>query len=168
MGAYTADNYHVSATFTTQRNGFGAYDYYATGALQDQTDDLDGVALRAWWRPDETGTVVPSISVGYDTISFTDVTSGYREGAGYNVGFNWDDLFQPSDTLGLAFGQPIKGDDHTTAGTNDMDAFLWEMYYSFKPNDSIEIVPALFGGSDVFRETDDDIFGAMLQTTFKF
>ena len=23
--------------------------------------------LRAWWRPEETGTATPSISVGYDT-----------------------------------------------------------------------------------------------------
>ena len=170
MGAYTQDNYHVSATFTSQRNGFGAYDYYATHDLQDQTEDLDGWALRAWWRPDETGTAVPSVSVGYDTISFSDVTAAqsFREGSGYNVGLNWNDLFQPSDTLGLAFGQPIKGSDPVTAGHNDMDAFLWEIYYSFKPNDSIEVVPALFGGSDVYEDTEDDIFGAMLQTTFKF
>ena len=170
MGAYTQDNYHVSATFTSQRNGFGAYDYYATHDLQDQTEDLDGWALRAWWRPDETGTAVPSVSVGYDTISFSDVTAAqsFREGSGYNVGLNWDDLFQASDTLGIGFGQPIKGSDPVTSGHNDMDAFLWEIYYSFKPNDSIEVVPALFGGSDVYEDTEDDIFGAMLQTTFKF
>ena len=167
MGAYTQDNYHISATYTSQRNGFKAYPYYSTGNVS-QSDDLDGWALRAWWRPDETGTAIPSVSVGYDTISFSDVTDGFREGAGYNVGLNWDDLFQASDTLGFAFGQPIKGDDHTTAGKNDVDAFLWELYYSFRPNDSIEIVPAIFGGSDTYKETDDDIFGAMLQTTFKF
>ena len=168
MGAYTQDNYHVSATFTSQRGGYKAFAYYATGAVGGQGQDVDGWALRAWWRPDETGTAVPSVSVGYDTLSFSDVTDGYREAAGYNVGLNWDDLFQASDTLGLAFGQPLKGSDHTTAGTNDVDAFLWEVYYSFKPNDSIEVVPAVFGGSDTVSDTSDDVFGAMLQTTFKF
>jgi len=170
MGAYTQDNYHVSATFTSQRNGFGHFDYYATQAMKDQGHDVDGWALRAWWRPDETGTAVPSVSVGYDTLSFdSTVTAGdYREGSGYSVGLNWNDLFQPSDTVGLAFGQPIKGDDPVTAGDSDVDAFLWELYYSFKPNDSIEVVPAIFGGSDVLADTEDDIFGAMLQTTFKF
>ena len=169
MGAYTADNYHVSATFTSQRNNFGHFEYYSTGALADQGNDLDGIALRAWWRPDETGTAVPSVSVGYDTVSFDETTAGqFREGAGYNVGLNWDDIFQPSDTLGVAFGQPLKGDDPETAGDQDVDSFMWEVYYSFKPNDSIEIVPAIWGGTDVLRDTDDDIFGAMLQTTFKF
>ena len=169
MGAYTADNYHVSATYTTQRNAFGAFDYYATGALDGNSDDVDGWALRAWWRPDEVGTAVPSVSVGYDTLSFDRGTNaGFQEAAGYNVGLNWNELFQPSDTLGIAFGQPLKGEDHTDGSTTDVDAFLWEIYYSFKPNDSIEVVPALFGGSDAWKQTDDDIFGAMLQTTFKF
>ena len=144
----------------------GYIDYAYSGDAN--LDDADGWALRTWWRPDETGTAVPSVSVGYDTLSFSDVSNGYREAAGYNVGLNWDDLFQASDTLGLAFGQPLKGSDHTTAGTNDVDAFLWEVYYSFKPNDSIEVVPAIFGGSDTVSDTSDDIFGAMLQTTFKF
>ena len=41
---------------------------------------------------------------------------------------------------------------------------------SFKPNDSIEITPAIFGASDAVSvaNTDDDIFGAVLATTFKF
>ena len=167
MGAYTQDNYHLSATYTSQRNNFDHFEYYSTGAMALEGGDLDGFALRAWWRPDETGTAVPSVSVGYDTLSF-DTATRFREGAGYNVGFNWDDIFQPSDTLGFAFGQPIKGDDPVTAGVNDVDSFMWELYYSFKPNDSIEIVPAVWGGTDVQNSTDDDIFGAMLQTTFKF
>ena len=168
MGAYTQDNYHISATFTSQRNDFGHLEYYGTKAIADQTNDVDGWALRAWWRPDETGTAVPSVSVGYDTVSYSDVTSGYNEGAGYNVGLNWNDLFQPSDTLGFAFGQPIKGEDPVAGQADDVDAFLWELYYSFKPNDSIEVVPAIWGGTDVYADKDDDIFGAMLQTTFKF
>ena len=46
---------------------------------------------------------------------------------------------------------------------------LWrEAYYSFKPNDSIEITPGIFGGSDAYADTEDDVFGAVLTTTFKF
>ena len=26
--------------------------------------------LRGWWRPEETGTATPSISVGYDTTDY--------------------------------------------------------------------------------------------------
>ena len=170
MGAYTTDNYHLSATYSRQSNGFGAWSYYATSAMAaaGSGKDADGWALRAWWRPDETGTAVPSVSVGYDTISFSNVTSGYTEGNGYSVGLNWGDLFQADDTVGIAFGQPIKGTENTTAGTKDIDPFVWEVYYSFRPNDSIEVVPAIFGGSDAYADNKDDVLGAMLQTTFKF
>ena len=169
MGAYTTDNWHLSATYTKQSNGFDAFPYYSTKALDGPlTNDIDGVALRAWWRPDETGTAVPSVSIGYDTLSISDVTTGFQEGNGYSVGLNWDDLFQASDTVGIAFGQPIKATDHTDGVTKDVDPFMWEVYYSFKPNDSIEVTPGLFGGTDVDGDTADDIFGAVLTTTFKF
>ncbi len=169
MGAYTADNYHVSATYTTQQNGWThGYPYFST--VKNSDKDTTGFALRGWWRPDETGTAVPSISVGYDTVSFENVTSGFKEGEGFSVGLNWDDMFQADDTIGIAFGQPIKGSNHTTAGTASIDPFLWEAYYSFKPNDSIEITPGIFGGSDLKNTTtsDDNIFGFVVATTFKF
>ena len=170
MGAYTGDNYHISATFTTQNDGFiNGSQYFLSSALTAQTDvDTDGWALRAWWRPDEEGTAVPSISVGYDTASFN-TTSGYKNGEGYSIALNWSDMFQVDDTIGIALGAPIKGSDHTDGSTKDGDPFIWEAYYSFKPNDSIEITPGIFGGSDVHStRTNDEIFGAVLATTFRF
>ena len=179
MAAYTADNYHLSATYTTQHigtDGFDAFPYYSTQALDTiganrgnakAASGVDGFALRAWWRPDETGTAIPSISVGYDTISIAD-SKTFTEGYGYAVGLNWQDIFQAEDTVGIAFGAPIKGEEHTDGSTKDVDPFLWEVYYSFKPNDSIEVTPGIFGGNDVDDSTADDIFGAVLTTTFKF
>ncbi len=169
MFAYTADNYHISATYTTQNKNFTSGAYYHTSGAKAHKGDTDGWALRAWWRPDEEGTAVPSISVGFDTVSYSGST-GFQNGEGYTIGLNWSDMFQADDTIGIALGQPIKGTDHKTAGTVDTDPFLWEVYYSFKPNDSIEITPAIFGSSDSVSTTnkDDDIFGAVLATTFKF
>ena len=167
--AYTADNYHVSATYTTQNNGFtDGYPYYSVVSAPGK--DTTGWALRGWWRPDDVGTAVPSVSVGYDTVSFSGVTSGFKEGEGYSVGLNWNDMFQADDTIGIAFGQPIKGSNHTTSGTKSIEPFLWEAYYSFKPNDSIEITPGIFGGSDLKNTTvtNDNIFGFVVATTFKF
>ena len=170
MGAYTGDNYHLSATYTTQQKGYtGGYPYFSTSAAKQTGIDTDGWALRGWWRPDETGTAVPSISVGFDTVSYNTSAAGkYREGEGYSVALNWGDIFQADDTIGLAFGAPIKGKDNVTAGTTDVDPFLWEAYYSFRPNDSIEITPGIFGGTDAYADTDDDIFGAVLTTVFRF
>ena len=98
----------------------------------------------------------------------TNQLNSYTDANGYSIGLNWSDIFQASDTIGLAFGQPIKGTDNEIAGREDVDPFLWEAYYSFKPNDSIEITPGIFGGTDVRSDTNDDIFGAVLTTTFRF
>ena len=166
--AYTKDNYHLSGTYTTQSNGWDEWHYYSTQTLDQAFDGADGFALRGWWRPEETGTVVPSVSVGYDTMTFTGHATGYTDASGYSVGLNWSDSFQAGDTVGVAFGQPIKGTDNNDGNVKDIDPFLWEAYYSFRPNDSIEITPGVFGGSDVHSDTDDDLFGAVVTTTFRF
>ena len=184
MGAYTGDNYHLSATYTTQQKGYtGGYPYFSTymagagnkkavgtpGSLGQTGIDNDGWALRGWWRPDETGTAVPSVSVGYDTVSFNTTAAGkFKEGEGYSVALNWSDIFQADDTIGLAFGQPIKGKNNVTPGVEDVDPFIWEAYYSFRPNDSIEITPGIFGGTDAYKTKEDDVFGAVLTTVFRF
>ena len=169
--AYTADNYHLSATYSRQQ-GWNSWSYYSTKDLYTNADaltsDSDSVALRAWWRPEETGTATPSISVGYDTMSFSGRTD-VAEGSGYFVGLNWANMFQPDDRIGIALGQPMKATEAAAGATlSEVDPFLWEVYYSFRPNDSIEVTPAIFGGNDVEDSTADDIFGAVLTTTFKF
>ena len=169
--AYTTDNYHLSATYSRQK-GWNSWSYYSTKDLYTGADattvNSDSVALRGWWRPDETGTATPSISVGYDTMNFSG-RSDISKGSGYFVGLNWADMFQPSDKIGLALGQPMKATEAVSGATlSEVDPFLWELYYSFRPNDSIEVTPAIFGGTDVEDTTEDDIFGAVLTTTFKF
>ncbi len=171
QAAYTQDNYHLSATYSRQQ-GWNSWSYYSTKDLYSGADALgvnsDSVALRAWWRPEETGTATPSVSVGYDTMSFSG-RSDIKEGNGYFVGLNWADMFQPSDKIGLAIGQPMKATEAVAGATlSEVDPFLWELYYSFRPNDSIEVTPAIFGGTDVESTTEDDIFGAVLTTIFKF
>jgi len=167
--AYTADDWHVSATYTIQSNGWNSWHYYSTDAVASAAsgNDAEGLALRAWWRPQETGTAVPSISVGYDTLDFDKETAGKaKDASGYMVGLNWQDMFQADDRIGVAIGQPLKADsdDVSTEG----DPFIWEAYYSFRPNDSIEITPAIFGGSEQEKAGTEDIFGAVVTTTFKF
>ena len=167
MAAYTTDNYHLSATYTKQEGAFGAYHYYSTDNVDSSTEST-GYALRAWFRPDDTGTAIPSVSVGYDIMDFDQASAGYDFGSGYSVAFNWEDIFQADDTVGFAFGAPISGDDPKAGKGEDVEPFLWEAYYSFRPNDSIEITPGIFGGENVRDDKDDDIFGAVLTTTFKF
>ena len=170
--AYTDDNYHLSATYSTQR-GWNSWSYYATNDVQGGAGTVatksDSVALRGWWRPEEAGTATPSVSVGYDIINFTGHTNNIADASSYFVGLNWADMFQPDDKIGIAIGQTLKATTATAGNTlSDVDPFIWEAYYSFRPNDSIEITPGIFGGTDVYDDTEDDIFGAQITTTFKF
>ena len=80
-------------------------------------------------------------------------------------------MFQDSDYIGLGFGQPLKTTETVNgdaAGDAGLDPFLWELTYSFKVNDSITMIPAIFGGMDIQDATDEDFFGAALTTKFKF
>ena len=71
-------------------------------------------------------------------------------------------MFQADDRVGIAFGRPTKNESET------VEPFAYELYYSFKANDSITITPAVFGGSNRDGTDGDDLFGAVFETTFKF
>jgi len=172
--AYTTDRWHVSATLSNQQ-GWGSQGYNATskadGLADGNGEDATGYAFRAYWKPDESGTATPEISVGYDIRSADDaVSSGEpKESDSYFVGLTWRDIFQADDRIGFAVTQPLKITEcNGTCSSPDVDPFVWEAYYAFRPNDSMEIRPAVFGGSDVYNDTEDDIFGAVLTTMFKF
>ena len=80
-------------------------------------------------------------------------------------------MFQDSDYLGLGFGQPLKTTETVLGDASvddDLSPFMWEATYSFKVNDSITMIPAIFGAADIQSATDQDIFGAALTTKFKF
>ncbi len=174
MVAYTKDQYHVSLTLSQQDKDWSSFSYYATDAVKaDPLSDATAYAARAYWRPQESGTATPEISVGYDVISF-DGNSGankVKDASSYFVGLGWPDMFQDSDYIGLGFGQPLKTTETVNgdAATDDaISPFLWELTYSFKVNDSVTMIPTVFGGTDIQSSTDQDIFGAALTTKFKF
>ena len=119
------------------------------------------IGLRGWWRPENTGTATPSISVGYDT-SETDATGSSNTNA-YFVGLNWQDIINPDDRIGVAFGQPQKHEDDT------VDPFLYEVYYDYKINDSVSVTPTFFGGTTKNAAgAEVDMTGYVVHTTFKF
>ena len=168
--AYTADRWHVSGTLSNARN-WSAHDYNATAMGRQVARDSIGTALRAYWLPEETGTIVPEVSFGYDTKSYGGVfTAGNTtEADSYMLGFTWKDIVQADDRIGFAFTQPLAATEVQGGGaTGEVDPQVWELYYSFRPNDSMEITPAIFGGNDVASDSEDDIFGLLLTSKFKF
>ena len=168
--AYTTDRWHVSATLSDAQN-WTSQAYNATTLGKQAAEDSTGYALRAYWMPEESGSAIPEITVGYDAKSFEGVTTAGNttEASSYMVGLTWKDMIQADDRIGLAFTQPLKATEVKGGGaTGEVEPFVWEAYYAFKPNDSMEVRPAVFGGTDVLADTDDDIFGAVVTTTFKF
>ena len=159
---YTQPNYSVSALLNIKSNGWSDTYYHTADHGTGGNGNFSSVGLRGWWRPDNTGTATPSISVGFDTTEYDGAPSSGSNSTAYFVGMNWQDMFQADDKIGLAFGQP------TTNESETVDPFAYELYYSFKPNDSVTVTPAIFGGTDRTGTAGADIFGAVLETTFKF
>ena len=156
---YTQPRYSVSAIVNVKSNGWSD-SYYKAGDINgdaDSADEYTAIGLRGWWRPESTGTATPSISVGYDTTDYDSSTAD-----AWFVGLNWQDIFSADDRIGAAFGQPTSNED------SDVTPFAYELYYAFKPNDSITVTPTIFGGTDRNGVSGGDVFGTVLETTFKF
>ena len=159
---YTKPRYSVSAIVNLKSNEW-IDEYFQTtqGLARGGDGSSTNIGLRAWWSPEETGTVTPSISLGYDT-SDTDNT-GDSSTSAYFMGLTWQDMFTAEDRIGLAFGQPqkLEGDS--------VDPFLYELYYDYKVNDSITVTPAVFGGtSNDGSGNETEMTGYLVNTTFKF
>jgi hypothetical protein len=159
---YTKSNYSVSALLNIKSNGWSDSYYHTADHGTGGNGNFSSVGLRGWWRPDNAGTATPSISVGFDTTEYDGAPSSTSNSSAYFVGLNWMDTFQADDKIGIAFGSP------TTNESESVDPFAYEVYYSFKPNDSVTVTPAVFGGTDRNGTAGGDIFGAVLETTFKF
>ncbi len=162
---YTKPNYSVSAIVNMKYNGWADTSYFTSddGALRPGDGNSTNIGLRGWWRPENTGTATPSISLGYDT-SETDAT-GNSNTTAYFVGLNWQDIINADDRIGVAIGQPQKHEDDV------VDPFLYEVYYDYKVNDSVTVTPTIFGGTYKNASRDDievDMKGYVLNTTFKF
>ena len=157
---YTQPRYSVSAIVNLKYNGW-ADGYLHTADADSSVGNGNHTAygLRGWWRPEETGSATPSVTVGYDT---TEYEGSVRTSDMWFVGLQWQDLINADDKIGLALAQPTKLDNET------VDPLAWELYYSYKANDSVTITPTIFGGQD--REGTDgvDIVGGLVQTVFKF
>ena len=159
--AYTKPNYHVSLMVALKYDGWSD-SYYSTALGAARTSGSTNYGLRGYWRPENSGTATPEVSVGYDISTIDEATATTDETDAYFVGLTWKELFQPDDSIGVAFGQPQTREDEV------VDPFMWEAYYSFKPNDSVTITPAIFGGTDVNGTAGQDVTGAVIETTFKF
>ncbi len=157
---YTQPQYAASIMVNMKYNGWKD-SYYTTpnGKLRPGDGNSSNIGLRGWWRPADSGTATPEISLGYDVSDTDDDT--YAETTAWFAGLTWTNIFNPDDRIGAAFGQPQTREDED-------EPFAWETYYSFAVNDSVTNTVTLFGGSDRGGEDSGDHTGAVFETTFKF
>ena len=163
QAGYTTDQWSVSTIVNQKYNGW-TDGYYESAQHTPSTGvtNFTAIGLRGWWRPAETGTATPAVSVGYDTTSHDGAPEASNNSTAWFAGLTWQDIFQADDRIGVAFGQPTMNEDEAN------EPFAYEAYYEFKANDSITVTPTIFGGTNRNGTDGDDVFGAILQTTFKF
>ena len=161
---YTTDQYSASLMVNMKYHGW-TDSYFSTtdGKARTAGDgNSTNYGLRGWWRPQDSGTATPSISLGYDFSTIDGATATTDETDAWFVGLNWTDTINADDKIGIAFGQPQTREDET------VEPFAWEAYYEYKVNDSVTVTPAIFGSTDRDGTAGSDVSGAVLQTTFKF
>jgi len=156
----TKEQYSVSAMVNLKYNDWGD-SYFSTKTGDDRNENSTNYGLRAWWRPLETGTATPEISLGYDYSTLDGYATNDTTDA-FFVGLTWLDTFNADDRIGVAFGQP------QTKEGSEVEPFMWEAYYGFKVNDSVTVTPAIFGASNANGSDGEDYTGAVIETQFKF
>ena len=162
---YTEDQWSASVILNQKYNGWTDGYFHSEAADNNLGNgNFTAIGLRGWWSPEDTGTAAPSVSLGYDTTSHDGVSGSAGDNSNsWFVGLMWEDIATADDKIGLAFGQP------TTMDNESKDPFAYELYYSYQANDSVTITPTIFGGTDRDGGSDgEDVFGALVQTTFKF
>ncbi len=156
----TKDQWSVSAMVNLKYNDWGD-SYFSTATGDDRNENSTNYGLRAWWRPADSGTVTPEVSVGYDYS----VLDGYDTNDttdAFFVGLTWLDTFNADDRIGIAFGQPQMREN------TGAEPFMYELYYGFKVNDSVTVTPAIFGATNANGTDGEDYTGAVIETQFKF
>ena len=151
------------------RNKDGVQSWIAgQSTLGTKGDALDAFGVRGFWTPDESG-IVPSISAGVDFGSSNGQTNGdTTETFGYMVGLSWDNVFVEGNKAGLAFGSIGSYITDTKGSANvDRDNSALELWYDYQVTDNISVKPAVFWTNN-YDNDNDDKFGAVVITTFKF
>jgi hypothetical protein len=130
----------------------GSYGASVTYANVESADDTTYWGLNGYWTPAETGTAVPSISVGYELGDPTTAVDTEQ----WFVGLQWDEM--GPGTLGAAVG--TKG----AISEGAVDYYQYEAFYSYPINDGMTITPLIY----IAEAAAGDETGLMVKTSFSF
>jgi len=167
---YGSPRWQVSAAYTHKTKRGATKPGFGTVAGRTWTGEMDGVGLRAYWKPESTG-AIPSVSVGYDIASIDAAASGdTEETAAWMVGLTWKDAFIDGNSAGFAFGANQYSTEKKGGGDTDDENTVMEAWYTFQVSDNVSVTPALFVLTDPKGDDTkgDDVLGALVTTKFKF
>jgi hypothetical protein len=115
------------------------------------------LSVGAYWAPLDSGWI-PSISAGY---GYNWQDEGIEDSESWMVGLQWSDVFWEGNAAGFAVGQaPFTGSEN--------NSMLYEVFYKFQVTDNITITPALFYADEPRRNSFNETWGGVIQTTFRF
>ena len=152
-------------------------------------------ALNAYWQPENPG-FIPSISVGWginQNSTSNKIGGSAVQSQSWMVGLKWDDVFLKGNDLGFGFGQPTfatglescegkRSDKREVCSGTPFDGnYVFELFYNFQVTDNIKVTPAIFYVSRPLGQNTNNlvengqgydgqfnVFGGLIQTTFKF
>jgi hypothetical protein len=117
----------------------------------------NSISVGAYWEPIDSGWI-PSISAGY---GYNWQDEGIDDSQSWMVGLQWSDVFWEGNAAGFAVGQaPFTGGEN--------NSMLYELFYKFQVTDNITITPALFYADEPRRNSFNETWGGVIQTTLKF
>jgi hypothetical protein len=167
--AYLGDNYTVALGITKSDGGVNTEDGDGTATVAEKLEDCTAWGLSGIYEIDsifglDSQYLPTSVSagVGFKSPTNDNEDQHVEDETTFSVGFLWDDFVTDGNTLGLAYG--------TAEGHRDDDKYdypmAFEMYYSMQVSDSITVTPAIF--SVERNDSPEDVYGALVKTTFSF
>ena len=136
------------------------------GAGAGDTVDSHNFALNGFWKPEETG-FIPSLSLAYGWSDLEGST--VDDASNWMVGLQWDKVAGTAHSLAVGFGALyVESQD---GADPDVPHLAWEASLKYKVSKNITLIPAVFylpESSSAQGQSDNEQFGAVVQTVFKF
>jgi hypothetical protein len=162
---YAASNWGAAFAYnyTEAASSLGSVNFGSGQAFGYDAAGTNNYGFSAYWQPEQSGWM-PSISAGFGASQFNGSNSG-DDAWSWMVGLQWADAIIKGNAFGIGLGET----------NTDLDQFGFEVWYKFQVTDNISVTPAIFwinnGGAnnvDFINVNEEDSFGAVLKTTFKF
>ena len=151
------------SNYTEAATSFGSLSVASGQLFGYNVEGTNNYGFSAYWQPEQAGWL-PSISAGVGASQFNGSNSS-DDTWSWMVGLQWADAVIKGNAFGIGLGE----------NNTDLNQFGLEVWYKFQVTDNISVTPAIFwienGGANNINFTNvsnEDSFGAVLKTTFKF